>query len=59
MQLASVNDIQKLFTPFASEIDVAETTELVPGDLVFDNWDKSDFELVSPNNGAVEEPYIM
>ncbi len=39
--------ILKLFTPYASEIDVAETDELVPGDLVFDDWDKSDFKLVS------------
>lgn len=39
--------VLKLFTPFASSLDVAETTELVPGDLVFDDWDKGDFELVS------------
>jgi hypothetical protein len=27
----------KLFTPFAQVVDVAETAELVPGDLVFDD----------------------
>ena len=38
--------ILKLFTPYAASLDVAETTELVPGDLVFDDWDKGNFELV-------------
>lgn len=40
-------DILKLFTPHAQVVDVAETTELIPGDLVFDDWDQGDFELVS------------
>lgn len=39
--------IFKLFTPFAKILDVAETDELVPGNLIFDTWDNGDFELVS------------
>ena len=42
-------EILKLFTPYAKLIDVAETTELVPGDLIFDDWDPGDFELVRVN----------
>jgi len=37
--------VLKLFTPYAKIVDVAETTELVPGDLIFDDWDKGDFQL--------------
>jgi len=38
--------ILKLFAPYASELDIAETDVLVPGDLVFNDWDTDDFELV-------------
>ena len=39
--------IFKLFLPFAYSLDVAESDELVPGDLIFNEWDQGDFELVS------------
>lgn len=39
--------ILNLFTPYASTLDIAEASELVPGDLVVDAWDNGDFELVS------------
>lgn len=39
-------EVLKLFTPYANIVDVAETTKLVPGDLIFDEWDKGDFKLV-------------
>lgn len=35
-----------MFLPHAKRLDVAETDELVPGDLVLSGW-KSDFELES------------
>ena len=36
-----------MFTPYARAVDVAEPSELVPGDLVFDDWDRGDFELIN------------
>ena len=39
--------IFKLFLPFAYSLDVAESDELITGDLTFDEWDQGDFELVS------------
>jgi len=36
-----------VFTPYAKVVDVAETSQLIPGDLIFDNWDQADIELVS------------
>ena len=35
----------RVFVPHASRLDVVETSELFPGDLVYDNWEKLDFEL--------------
>ena len=40
-------EILRVFTPYAKVVYVAETSELVPGDLIFDDWDQGDFELVS------------
>jgi len=39
-------NVFKLFTLFAAELDVAEADELIPGDLVYDEWDKGEFELI-------------
>lgn len=39
--------VLKLFTPYASRVDVAMTDELIPGNLVFADWDRGDFDLVS------------
>ena len=39
--------VLKLFTSCAQVVDVAEAPELVPGDLIFDDWEQGDFELVS------------
>ena len=39
--------VPKLFTPYARVVDVAETSELVPGDLIFGDWGKGDSEVVS------------
>lgn len=36
-----------MFTPYARLVDAAETTEFVPGDLIFNDWDGGNFELVS------------
>lgn len=36
-----------LFLPYATRIDIAQTTELVPGDLVFDAWESEPFEEIS------------
>lgn len=37
-----------LFQPYASQIDIAEASELVPGDVVYDAWETSgDFSLQS------------
>lgn len=37
----------RIFVPHASRLDVVETDQLFPGDLVYDNWEKLDFELDS------------
>jgi dihydrofolate reductase len=37
----------RVFTPHASRLDVVETDELFPGDIVFDTWEQLDFELDS------------
>ena len=52
--------VLKLFTPYAKIVDVAETTELVPGDLIFDDWDKGDFELIHTDewNGGRTLHYV-
>ena len=39
--------IFKLFTPHANVFEVAETKELIPGDLVFNDWDREDLHLIS------------
>ncbi|MCE7743686.1 MAG: hypothetical protein GPJ52_00980 [Candidatus Heimdallarchaeota archaeon] len=48
-ELAVVGDLEvlKLFTPYTKIIDFAETTELVVGNQVFDDWDNGQFELIS------------
>ena len=37
----------RIFVPHATQLDVVETSELFPGDLVFDNWENLDFDLQS------------
>ena len=38
--------IFRLFLPQAQVLDVAESDDLVPGDIVFSEWDDGSFELV-------------
>jgi len=38
--------IFKLFLPYTTSLDIAETHELVPGDIVFDDWLSAGFEKV-------------
>jgi len=40
-------EVLKLFTPYAKIMDIAETTELVVYNQIFDDWDKGQFELNS------------
>lgn len=35
------------FVPYAQRLDIAESDELIPGDLVYDSWEKEPFELKS------------
>lgn len=36
-----------LFVPYAQRLDIAESDELVPGDVVFDSWENEPFTLES------------
>lgn len=41
----------QLFLPYANELRIAQTHRNVPGDLVFSEWTKSNFELVKQKQG--------